>query len=182
MAWFSDNASKPVTAFLDSNGDQLLDTVGIISAQINPTKSFSSHKLENGQVVTDNVIDNQAIINVGLILNTEDYQTVYSEIKALFDDGEAFTIQTRVDTYSNMYLDGMPHEEDASVANTIGINLNFIEQQIVTSSTSVLTISDVSNSADTSTVKAGQKTPVESSSSALLDSAEAVADFFGFDL
>jgi len=176
MTWFFGNESEPVTAFLDSDGNQILETVGIISAQVNPTKTFSNHKLENGQVVSDNVINNQKIINIGLILNPDDYLDVYKEIVALYEANTSFTIQTRVDTYDNMYIDGMPHDEDSTIANTIAINLNFIEQQISASTTGTLSVSDVAAPSDSSTSQAGQKSAATSTKT----TAQKIANYFGF--
>lgn len=162
MTWFWGNDSEPVIAVLDEEGEQLFETVSLMAVQVNPSKTFSNHTLENGQVVADNVIDNQDRINLQLILDPGDYVDVFAEIQTLYDAVTPISVQTRVETYTSLYMEAMPHDETPSIANTIAININLVEQQIVSSTSQTLTESDVSNSADASTVKSGQKTSTES--------------------
>jgi hypothetical protein len=162
MTWLWDNNSTPVTAILDEDGEQLFETAKFLSVQVGESKTFSTHTLENGQVVADNAIDNQDRINLQLVLDPDDYIETYAEIQTLFDSYSPISIQTRVDTYENLYIEAMPHDEGPAMANTISININLVEQQIVSSTTQVLTISDVDSTADVSTVKSGQKSSTES--------------------
>lgn len=151
MTFFWGNESEPVTAILDENGEQLFETAKLLSVQVSESKQFSSHTLENGKVVSDNVIENQDRINLQIVLDPDDYTNVFTEIQTLFDSVTSLSIQTRVDTYESLYIEAMPHDEGPSIANTVAININLIEQQIVSSTTQVLTESDVENSSDSST-------------------------------
>lgn len=161
MSWFFNNETERKAAIYDNKGNQLFETVGLISIQINPTKSYSEQKLENGKVVTENVINNRTIININIILDANDYLDVYKEIKAAYDADTEFSIQTRVDTYDSFYIDSMPHEESGDIANTIAINLSFIEQQIADTNTEALSTSDVAEPSDASTTESGQKSTTE---------------------
>lgn len=168
MTWFWANESEPVIAILDEDGEQLFETVSILDVSVGESKTYSNHTLENGEVATDNAITNQNRINLQLVLDPDDYIEVFSEIKTLFNDNAVFSIQTRVDTYENMYIEAMPHEEGPSMANTVAINLSLVEQQISSTTSQELSASDVSSTADQSTVKSGQKTSTESTT--VLDS------------
>jgi hypothetical protein len=176
MTWFWGNEDGEVTAILGSDGEQVFETARFLAVQVGESKTYSSHPLENGKVATDNEVENQDRINLQLILEPENYVEVFQEIKTLYEAGEAFFIQTRVDTYSNMYIESMPHDEGPAIANTIGLSLSLVEQEIAGSNTQILSSSDVSSSADESTIKSGQKT----STPTVLDStAQAVSNFFG---
>ena len=162
MTWFWGNESERATAIFDENKEHILETVRFMSVQVGQSKSFSNQTLESGLVVADNVIDNQDQINLQLILDPDNYVDVFAEIQSLYDSVTAISVQTRVETYNNLYIESMPHDEGSSIANTVAINISLVEQQIVSSTTQVLSEPDVSNSADASTVKSGQKSSTES--------------------
>ena len=67
-----------VTAILNESGEQLFSTATILSASTSPSNTFSSHTIEDSTVVIDNKIINQTRISMTLILNSNDYQEVYS--------------------------------------------------------------------------------------------------------
>lgn len=169
MSWLFQNESEPVVAIIDENENQLFTTVGLMSLQINPSKSFSEHTLENGQVVTDNVINNRTMISVQLILDPSDYTDVYNDIRSVYESSTPISIISRVDIYTSMYIQSMPHEETPDKSNTVTIILDLIEQQIVETTTETLSASDVASPSDTSTAQSGQKATTESKTT-LLDS------------
>lgn len=161
MGWFFNNATTPVSALLDSAGNQILETSGIMTIQVNLSKSYSEHTLENRQVVTDNVTDNQNLINITIILDGSNYRSEYEKIKTLFDEETNFTVQTKLDTYDNMYIRAMPRDEGPNMMGTVALSFDMVEQQIVGSSTSTLSDEEVAAVADQATVDAGQKTTSE---------------------
>lgn len=153
--------TAPVVAILDENGNQILSSVVSIGASVAPTKTFAKHQIENGQVVVDDQYDNPTSLTLRVILNPSDYLDVYKTIKLLYENVTNFTIQTKVDVYSNMYLESIPHEEDPSMFNTVSMSLEFTEQLIVASETQVLSTGDVSNQSDASTTDSGTKSTTE---------------------
>ena len=68
------------------------------------------------------------------------------------------TIQTKTDTYANLYLQDIPHEEDPALFDTITMILQFIETQIATVQVLALPPAAVANPADTSTSERGEQT------------------------
>lgn len=167
MTWFFQNEDENKFAFLDADGNQVLETVAIIAAQMSPSVTFSQHKLENGMVVTDNKIVNQTLVSVQIILQSEDYVEIYNEIKTLYEATTNFTLMDRVDFYDDMYLEDMPHEESADIANTIALTLNFRQQQFASVTTGALTADDVEEPADVDTTSSGSKSSVESEDTVL---------------
>ena len=168
MTIFFENEKQPVTALFDEDGNQLFETVGILEMSTSPSNTFAEHTLEDGRVVIDNKITNRVLISVTAILSPDDFKQAYAKIKEADQNNTKFTIQNRVDTFSNMYIESYPYGESSAIANTIAININFIEQQFVKAKVDNLPPSKVKNQSDSDTVNVGQKLPKEKST-ALLD-------------
>ena len=151
MAIFFENEKEPVTALFDEDGNQLLETVGILEMSTSPSNTYAEHTLEDGKVIIDNKIINRVVISVTAILSPDDYKQAYAKIK------EA--------DKNNTY----PYNENASIVNTIAITINFTEQQIVAAKVVNLPPEKVKSQPDADTVDSGQKLPKEQPSTTLLD-------------
>lgn len=156
-----------VIAILDANGNQLFTSAVNIGVSVVESKTFASHTLENKQVVVDDEFDNPASLTMQMILDPSNYIDVYKEIKAAYKAITNFTIQTRVDSYTNMYIETLPHEETPELFNTIAINLEFTEQLIVATDSEMLTTNNVSSASDSSTVDTGQKSNTDNDGTVL---------------
>ena len=174
MPDFFDNEKEPVTALFDENGNQLFETVGILELSASPSNTYAEHTLEDGRVVVDNKIINRVPITVAAILSPDDFKAVYAKIKEADKNNTTFTIQTRVDTFYNMYIDSYPWSESSAIANTIAININFIEQQFVEVKTTTLPPEKVKNPSDADSVNSGEKLPAATESTVLLDLLDSV--------
>lgn len=163
MAIFFENEKEPVTALFDEEGNQLFETVGILEMSTSPSNTFAEHTLEDGRVVIDNKIINRVPISVTAILSPDDFKQVYAKIKAADKNNTSFTIQNRVDTFSGMYIESYPYSESSRIANTIAININFIEQQFVKAKVDSLPPQKVKSKPDADPVDSGEKLPEESS-------------------
>jgi hypothetical protein len=168
MPIFFENEKEPVTALFDEDGNQLLESVGILEMSTSPSNTYAEHTLEDGKVIIDNKIINRVQISVTAILSPDDFKQAYAKIKEADTNNTKFTIQNRVDTFSSMYIDSYPYNENAAIANTIAITINFTEQQIVEVKVENLPPAKVKNPSDADTVDSGQKLPKEEST-ALLD-------------
>lgn len=175
---FFDNEKKPVTALFDEEGNQLFETVGILEMSTSPSNTFAEHTLEDGRVVIDNKIINRVPITVSAILSPDDFKSVYAKLKEADTNNTKFTIQNRVDTYYNMYIESYPYGESAAISNTIAININFIEQQFVEVKTTALPAQKVKNPPDADPVNSGEKLPKVADSTVLLDLLDSVKGFF----
>lgn len=148
-------------AVLSESGSELFTGAINIGVSVAPSKTFPLHTLENNQVVIDDQYDNQTMITLRVILDPSDYVNTYKEIKSYYEAVTNFSIQTKTDSYSNMYLNSIPHEEDPAMFNTIAMNLEFTQQIIVASTTASKEESDVSSASDTTTVESGSKSTTE---------------------
>ncbi len=167
MALFFENEKDPVTALFDEDGNQLFETVGILEMSTSPSNTFAEHTLEDGKVVVDNKIINRVPITVSAILSPDDFKSVYSKLKEADQNNTKFTIQNRVDTFYNMYIESYPYSESSKIANTIAISINFIEQQFVDVKQTTLPAQKVKNPVNADPVDTGEKLPVESSTTLL---------------
>lgn len=150
-----------VTAILNESGEQLFSTATIISASTSPSNTFSSHTIEDSTVVIDNKIINQTRISMTLILNSNDYQEVYKTIQSASINATQLSIQTRVSTFNNMYIEAYPSEESASMYDTISLAIDFVEQIIGSVVVQKLSSVDVSNPSDVDTTSRGEQLPKE---------------------
>lgn len=155
MPFIEDNSFAPVTAILDSEGSHVFETAGILGVSAASSKAYAQHTLENGSPITDHVIDLPDRLTLRCILNPDDYIEVYRRIKRAFRQNTAFIVQTKVDTYSNLYIEALPHEEDRK--NTVALSLDFVQQRFQSASISSLPPSSVANQADTDTRSSGNK-------------------------
>ena len=160
MAQFFDrNDTQQVTAFFDEEGNQIFETLGILTLALDQSNVFAEHTLEDGTVVSDNKIVTQKRVNVTAILNPDDYVEVYKRLKEADKNSTRFTVQTRVDSYDNMYIESMPYEESSRIANTIPLTIGFVEQQFVGVKVTTLPPSKVKQPQNADTVDIGTKLP-----------------------
>lgn len=159
MAIFLFNNEKiPVTAILDQGGNQLFSTLGIMSVSAVSAKQYATHTLEDGSIEADHSYDLQDRLNLSVIFDRDDYIAAYKEMKSLFRASTKFTIQTRVETYSDMYIESIPHEETPGMADTISMNISFIEQMFTKVEITTLPESKVSNPANSDSQPRGDNT------------------------
>lgn len=164
-----------VTAILDENGEQLFSTAKILNASTAPSNTFAKHTVEDGSTVTDNKITNQVRISMNIVLSQSDYQEVYKNIQDASNNTIKLSIQTRVSTFNNMYIESYPSEESAAIFDTIAISIDFIEQITGTVVTEKLASPDVSNQSNVDTTNRGEQLPKPDKQT----TAQQIAGFFG---
>lgn len=155
MAFLDDNSFAPVTAILDSGGNQIFETVGILGVSAASSKVYAQHTLENGATITDHVIDMPDRVSLRCLLNPDDYVEVYRRIKKAFNQNASFIIQTKVETYTNLYIESLPHEEDRKT--TVALSLDFVQQRFQSARVDSLPPESVANPADADSQQAGNK-------------------------
>ena len=151
--------SADVVAVIDAtSGRQVFRGARPLKATVAESAKLMAHPLEDGS----NIVDHRIILPIGLSLNcvleSENYRDTYQEIRRLFRESVRLTVQTKTDTYTNLYLQDIPHEEDPALFDTITIILQFIETQIATIQIQALPATAVLSANDASTVDRGQQT------------------------
>lgn len=145
-----------VVCVLDGTLTQVFATARPIKATIKEEAKAMEHPLETGAVVTDHRVVLPVEIELSLVLGAADFRGTYRQIRDLFAKGELLTVQTRTDSYRNMTITGMPHEESPDAYDVINLGLMLKEVLYVEAQFSDL---KVSKPADARTVQRGEQQP-----------------------
>lgn len=145
-----------VVCVLDASLTQVFERARPVKATVREEAKAMEHPLETGAVVTDHRIVLPVEIELSMVLTSEDVAGTFRQIRDLFTKGELLTVQTRADSYRNMTITAMPHEEtpDQFDALTVGLTLKevvYVEAQF--------TEMKVAKPADGKTVKRGEQRP-----------------------
>jgi len=151
--------AQDVVAVLNSSFEQVFEDARAIKATIMRASKAMEHPLETGATITDHRIVLPVNIELALILSSADYRAVYQQVRDLFIAGELLTVQTRVDSFSSMLIEKMPHDETPEMFDGVALALSLKEAQFVQPQFSTVKVEKPKNS---TTVKGGQKQPTES--------------------
>jgi len=149
-------SAQDVTAILDAGLNQVFTSARPIKASVQPVSKAMEHPLETGATITDHRVLLPVVIELSLVLSTQDYPAVYQAIRDAYKAGSLFTVQTRVDSFSNMIIEKMPHEETPDMADGVALALTMREARFVQAQ---FTAAKVSRAKDAKTVKKGQQQP-----------------------
>ena len=145
-----------------------------MQANVAETGRLMSHPLEDGSSIVDHRIIFPTVITLSIIIDPRlftfrpiagefgfgtTYRETYDQIQTDFLMGTEFQIQTKSDTYNNMYLQNIPHEESPNQFDTITMILEFVEAKFTNVVVQALGMDNVANPNDTSTLEKGQANP-----------------------
>lgn len=127
-----------------------------MKAILRETSRTMEHPAETGIIIGDHRIINQIEIEIPFIINAQNYDEAYSEIKNLFLKGTLLAAQTRTGFYDNLIIADLPHEEDPQMFDAITLALH-LKEVLFVPSPAVFAPADPQN---TDTVATGQQMPV----------------------
>lgn len=153
--------AQDVVAVLDSNLNQVVSGARIISAQITEESKVMSHPVETGGTIEDEIVFEPISITLTAILEPASYRTIYQEIKQLYTKRTILTVQTRTDSYQSLVIENMPHDEDASIFDTVAISIRLKEVKFVETEYEAYTPKTVRRAADASNKKTGEASKTE---------------------
>lgn len=157
------SAAQDVVGVFDSGLTQLFVGARPIKATVKPTAKLMEHPIEDGASITDHRVFQPIEIELSMVLTPETFMDTHKEIVAAFGSKTPMSVQTKADTYSNMYITEIPHDEEPDVYDTISVALKLREAQIVTAQYAALPPSKVKKKANSSTTKTGQKNSSDAS-------------------
>ncbi len=137
---------------------QLFEGARPMRVQVSEPSQFMTHPLESGAKITDHRIVQPVELTLSMILTPRDYRLTYQLIRQTYLNTIRLSVQTKVTTYTGMYIADMPHEEDPALFDTITLILQLREVQIFRTDERLLAGSSVLNPADASTVGRGEQT------------------------
>ena len=151
-------AAVDVVGVFDASLNQMFADARPIKAMVKPDSKFMDHPGESGITITDHRVFQPVEIELSLILKAATFRTTYQQVKTAYTALTPLSVQTKADTYSNMYIAAMPHDEDPEIFDTISLALKLREVVIVTAQYQQLPASQVAKKSNSSTTKTGQKT------------------------
>jgi len=146
-------------AFNELNLVQAFPGARPVTVQVSEPVNYAVHPLETGKTVIDNRVILPIELSVSFIMLPEDYRETYLLMRQAKNLSLQFTVQTKTDNYTQMYIANMPHEETPEFFDTVTIIVQFRQVQFFDTSVQPLTETDVLNPIDASTIDRGEQTP-----------------------
>jgi len=129
-----------------------------MKATVRETSKAMEHPVEDGTTITDHRVILPVEIDLPLMLATEDFRATFSALKTLFNSAELLIVQTTVDSYADMMITDMPHEESPDMVGAVPVALKLKEVKTVKAQYGTLPPRAVAKKSDASTVKHGEVT------------------------
>jgi len=126
------HAAVDVVAVFDQDFRQVFPRARALKAVVKEPKKVMKHPTEFGTTIADHQIIDPVEISLSFVLQSEDYQDTYREIKQYSLNATLLVVQTRSGLYYNQLISNMPHEEDPEQYDTLAMALTFTEVQFVT--------------------------------------------------
>lgn len=124
-------AAVDTVAVFDSEFNQLFPNARPLQDQVRENSRIMDHPLESGQLISDYKIILPVEIELPVIITSAYYLGTYQQIKAAYLSSELLSVQTRANTYPNMIISEMPHQEDPERYDAITMLLKFRQVQLV---------------------------------------------------
>jgi hypothetical protein len=159
------SAAQDVVGVFDESYNQLFVLARPLRALIRDGSKLMKHPIETGGTIADHRVFEPVGIELSLILDPAEYQNTYQEIKSAYTGNSKLTVQTRVDTYTDMVILEMPHDETADIADTIAMGIKLEHAIFVDPQYAQLPPSKVKKSSNSSTAKTGQKQGTDANAS-----------------
>lgn len=150
-------ASDVVAVLRQDTLEQVFTDARPIRATVKVEAKAMEHPVEDGSTITDHRIILPTEIELATLIAVEDYRSVYDTIAALFRDATLLVVQTRAATYQPMLITALPHEETSDQATALPVAIRLKQVILVQTQYGELPPRKVSNPADASTAKGGQK-------------------------
>jgi len=149
-------AAVDVVCVLNEALVQVFTLARPIKAEVKEDSKAMEHPLETGASIIDHRVILPTVIELSMLLASDNYPAVYGQIKDLFMRAELLTVQTRVGSYPSMMIEKIPHEETTDMQDGVPLALTLKEARFVTPLFSPL---KVATPRDSNTVKRGEQQP-----------------------
>lgn len=136
-------------------GNMIFSTA-ILDCNVVEDSNLMEHPVESGFKIVDNKVFNPVEITIRLALPSYSYQSIYKELRELYEKSTTLRIKTRGHCYRNMVLQGIPHNETAENFDRLVFDLHFKEVMIVEPKYIKLPAKQLRNAENSDTQKLGQ--------------------------
>lgn len=182
MALFDVNISTKaadVVAVIDeSSGKQLFPDARPVKATVTRTSKMMAHPLEDGSSMVDHRIVLPMTIGLQCLFRSDSYRETYQTIHRIFENGTPLLVQTKTDTYRNLFIQDMPHEENIEMFDSINMILQLVEAKTVSAQLFSMNSKSVIDAIDSSTVERGEQSTVQATSNQESSVLKAVSSWF----
>lgn len=144
-----------VVGVYDVDFNQVFPEARPLKASVSDEALFFKHPLESSATRADHVIFQPIDVAMSVIMSGDDYESVYQQIKQIYRSQTQLIVQTKTDTYENMYIQSIPHEE--SPANYDSIIMNIILKETKLAATVITFIPE--SLSDSDSKNRGQQQP-----------------------
>lgn len=151
------NASADVVAVFDQDFNQVFEQARPIKCAVNEDSQVMEHPLEDSSTIADHQVFLPVTIELSMILTRNNYRSIYQQVKQLFRSSSLLIVQTRADSYANMLIQKMPHDEDPELFDVIPLALSLRQADFITPQYGTLSSSQVQNPADAATIDKGEQ-------------------------
>lgn len=175
-------SAQDVVGVFDANFNQLFVNARAMRALVSPEAKIMEHPLETGAQIADHIVYLPVEIELSFILDPATARDTYQEIKSTFKAATIVSVQTKADTFSNMVIKHIPHDEVPEMFDTFAVAMKLREAQFVQPQYAQLPANKVKKPANSSTVKTGEKTsttPALAQQSAAVGIWDSAKNFFG---
>ena len=136
-----------VVGVYDVDFNQVFPDARPLKASVSDEALFFKHPLESSATRTDHIIFQPVKIAMSMVMSGEDYKNVYKQIKQVYRSQTQLIVQTKTDTYENIFIQSIPHEE--SPANYDSIIMNLILEETKLAVTVITFIPESQSDSDT---------------------------------
>ncbi len=155
-------SSRDVVAVLASDFTQVFADARALKIAVNPSSKLMEHPVETGATIVDHRVLLPVTAELSVIISTANYKAVYQQIRDLFARGELLTVQTHVESFPNMVIEKIPHDESGDIIDGVAVSIALKQAQFVTAQFASLPPQKVARPKDADTVQRGQQQPTPS--------------------
>lgn len=119
-----------VVGVYDVDFNQVFPDARPLKASISDEALFFKHPLESSATRTDHIIFQPVKITMSVLMSGEDYKSVYQQIKQIYRSQTQLIVQTKTDTYEDVYIQSIPHEESSANFDSVIMNLILEETKL----------------------------------------------------
>ena len=168
-----------VVAVIDaSSGQQVFPDARPMKITVTKTSKMMTHPLEDGASVVDHRIILPMTFSLQCLFRSDSYRETYQIIQRIFENGTPLLVQTKTDTYRNLFIQDMPHEESIEMFDSVNMILQLVEAKTVSAQLFSMTSDSVIDDIDSSTVDRGEQTTVRATSDQESSVLRAVSSWF----
>ena len=162
---FGSNYTYDVVAVVDpDSGEQLFTAAAVMKANVGPSSKIMDHPLEDGSPVSDYKVILPIVMELALLVDSQDFDFTYAQITDAFQDSTFLTVRTNADTFDDMVIEAMPHDETPEMYGMLAISLRLREINLITVQYQALPASQVEQPTDQSTINRGEQQPQQANS------------------